>query len=178
MKENHIIIGLGGTGGNIIRSFRKRIFQDFSEEEIRNLPIGYVYIDSSMEMMDPNDPTWKVLGKNAQLGRDSQLFIRGASLRGQLDSVDNYPGIKKWIGDRRIWDNIVGAVADDGAAAQRRRLGRFLFSCKAGDFLTILQNQVVSVRGKTNQVDVTFHVFYRLGGWNRKWQYYRYYCTN
>lgn len=164
MENNHIIIGLGGSGGNIIRSFRKRIFQDFSEEEIRNLPIGYVFIDSSIEMMDPNDPSWKLLGKNTQLGRDSQLFIRGANLKDQLDNVENYPGVKNWIGDRRIWDNIVGAVADDGAAAQRRRLGRFLFSCKSGEYLTILQNQVVAVRAKTNQVDVTFHVFAGLAG--------------
>lgn len=164
LKENHIVIGLGGTGGTILRSFRKRIYQDFSDEEIRNMPMGYVYVDSSMEMMDPNDPTWKVLGKNAQLGKDSQLFIRGASLKDQLDNVDNYPGIKNWIGDRRIWDNIVGSVADDGAAAQRRRLGRFLFSCKTFDFLTILQNQVISVREKTNENDITFHVFAGLAG--------------
>ena len=78
-NENHIIIGLGGTGGSILRSFRRRIFQTYNDEDTMRLPLGFVYVDSSLEMMDPNDPTWKVLGENAQLGKDSQLFIRGAS---------------------------------------------------------------------------------------------------
>lgn len=162
--ENHIIIGLGGTGGSILRAFRKRLFVEFKKDERRSLPLGYVYVDSSAEMMDPNDPSWKILGENAQIGKDSQLFIRGASLKDQLDNVDSYPGIKNWIGNRRIWDNIVGNVADDGAAAQRRRLGRFLFSCKAAEFLAILQNQVDGVRKKTGQNDVTFHIFAGLAG--------------
>ncbi|MCO5247710.1 MAG: tubulin-like doman-containing protein [Chitinophagales bacterium] len=164
IADNHVVIGLGGTGGAILKSFRKKIFAEYNQEERRKLPLGYLYVDSSQEMMDPNDPSWKVLGENAQLGKDSQLFIRGASLKAQLDNVDNYPGIKHWIGNRKIWDNIVGNVADDGAAAQRRRLGRFLFSCKIPEFLSILQNQVEAVRKKTGQNDVSFHIFTGLAG--------------
>lgn len=32
MSANHLIIGLGGTGAKIIRSFRKTIFQEFRKE--------------------------------------------------------------------------------------------------------------------------------------------------
>jgi hypothetical protein len=164
ITDNHIIIGLGGTGGSILRSFRKRIFQAYNDEETLKMPLGFIYVDSSLEMMDPNDPTWKVLGENAQLGKDSQLFIRGASLKSQLDNVDNYPGIKNWIGNKNIWENIVGNIADDGAAAQRRRLGRFLFSCKSPDFLAILQNQVQYVRQKNNDAEISFHIIAGLAG--------------
>lgn len=55
LKNNHIIIGLGGTGGKIIKAFRKRLYQDYSPEEREKLPIGFVYVDSSMEMMNPQD---------------------------------------------------------------------------------------------------------------------------
>ena len=164
LNESHIIIGIGGTGGNILKSMRKRLFQETSADERRNLPLGFIYVDSSMENMKPNDPTWKVLGENSQLGKDSFLFIRGASLGSQLENVDNFPGIRGWIGNRKIWDNLVGSVGDDGAAAQRRRLGRFLFSCAINEYESILKNQVKEVRGKSGKTDVTFHIITGLAG--------------
>jgi len=164
LSKSHIVIGIGGTGGNIIKSMRKRLFQETTADERRNLPLGFVYIDSSLENMKPNDPTWKVLGENSQLGKDSFLFVRGASLGSLLENVDNYPGINKWIGNRKIWDGLVGSVGDDGAAAQRRRLGRFLFSCAVSEYESILKNQVKAVRSKSGKTDVTFHIIAGLAG--------------
>ena len=34
--ENHLIIGLGGTGGNIIKAFRKRVYEEFGTNKIPN----------------------------------------------------------------------------------------------------------------------------------------------
>jgi hypothetical protein len=43
MSSNHLIVGLGGTGGKIIPAFRKTIFQEFRMEESgcrqRRLPL-------------------------------------------------------------------------------------------------------------------------------------------
>ncbi|MDR1130288.1 MAG: tubulin-like doman-containing protein [Prevotellaceae bacterium] len=165
INENHVIIGIGGTGGNILKAIRKRFFLEVSSaEDRRTMPLGFVYVDSSKENMKPNDPTWKILGENAQLGRDNFLFIRGASLGSQLENVDNYPGIKSWIGDRKIWDNLVGSIGDDGAAAQRRRLGRFLFSCAVNEYESVLKNQVKEVKNKSGKTDVTFHIIAGLAG--------------
>lgn len=164
IQENHIVVGLGGTGGRVIRAFRKRIFNEFNKDERDRLPIGYIYVDASDEMMGVSDPKWKVFGENTQIGKNSQLFLRGASLRAQLDNVESYPNIRNWIGNRNVWDNIVENIADDGAAGQRRRLGRFLFACKAQDFSTVLQNQVQNVRSKYNYSEVTFHVLAGLAG--------------
>ena len=165
LQENHIIIGVGGTGGNIIKAIRKRLFTEVpSADDRRNLNLGFVYVDSSQENMKPNDPTWKVLGENSQLGKDSFLFIRGASLKSQLENVDNFPGIKNWMGNRKIWDNEVGSFGDDSAAEQRRRLGRFLFSCAVSDYEAVLKNQVKSVKDKSGKTDVTFHIIAGLAG--------------
>ena len=165
LQENHIIVGIGGTGGNILKAIRKRLFTEVpSADDRRNLNLGFVYVDSSQENMKPNDPTWKVLGENSQLGKDSFLFIRGASLGSQLENVENFPGIRSWIGNRKIWDNLVGSVGDDGAAAQRRRLGRFLFSCAVSDYESVLKNQVAEVRKKSGKTDVTFHIIAGLAG--------------
>jgi hypothetical protein len=164
LKENHIIIGLGGTGGNIIKAFRKRIFSEFSFEERRKLPIGFVYMDSSDSMMKPDDQTWKILGENAQLGKNSQVFIGDANLKDQLNNIDRHPGIKGWIGNKKLWDNIASNIVKGAAAAQRRRVGRFLFSSMASKFLSTIQNQVEEVQKKTGLVEVTFHIFTGLAG--------------
>ncbi|MDR0864616.1 MAG: tubulin-like doman-containing protein, partial [Candidatus Symbiothrix sp.] len=165
LNGNHIIIGVGGTGGNVLKAIRKRYFQEISSADARRTtPLGFIYVDSSEENMKPNDPTWKVLGENSQLGKDSFLYIRGASLGSQLENVDSYPGIKSWIGDRTIWDNLVGSVGNDGAAAQRRRLGRFLFSCAVNEYESILKNQVKEVKSKSGRTDVTFHIIAGLAG--------------
>ena len=43
-NENHILVGLGGTGGKVLKAFRKRLFQEYSSEERAKLSIGYVYV--------------------------------------------------------------------------------------------------------------------------------------
>jgi Tubulin like len=48
-NANHLMIGLGGTGGKIIRSFRKTVFQHFRAEQAKGANLRYLYIDSSDE---------------------------------------------------------------------------------------------------------------------------------
>ena len=36
MKENHILIGLGGTGGKVLKAFRKRLYQEYNDDERLN----------------------------------------------------------------------------------------------------------------------------------------------
>jgi hypothetical protein len=50
-NANHLLIGLGGTGGKIIRSLRKAVFPHFRGEQPKGANLRYLYIDSSDEMM-------------------------------------------------------------------------------------------------------------------------------
>ena len=131
MVANHLIIGLGGTGGKIIRSFRKAVFQAFRKEDADGVNLGYLYVDSSAEMMAIDDPSWKILGTSVQLNKRSQLLIQEANLASRLDNIDNYPGIKPWIGDPAQWKDVLGSIIGVTLGGQKRRLGRFLFACKA-----------------------------------------------
>lgn len=84
---NHLVIGLGGTGGKSIRALRKLIF---SEQKLTAKPaqnVDFLYIDSSREMMSQTDPTWKVLDKSVQLPAASQLQITGEDLSSLLDNI-------------------------------------------------------------------------------------------
>ena len=89
---NHLIIGLGGTGGKIIREFRKRIYEEFrniapvKQGENQKVFIDYVYVDSSTE--DLNDrKDWKVMGKSVHLGEAQKVNINGINTA-MLDNIN------------------------------------------------------------------------------------------
>ncbi|TCO83492.1 tubulin-like protein [Plasticicumulans lactativorans] len=160
---NHIVIGLGGTGGKIIRAFRKLIYQEFRREKPDGVEIGYLYVDSSSEMMAVDDPSWKILGVSTQLPPACQLLITDADLGARLDNLDNYPGIRPWIGDREQWRDILNSIVGVTLGGQKRRLGRFLFACKADRFREQVQTQVRQVQA-SGITEVTFHVLCGLAG--------------
>ena len=163
MSKNHLIIGLGGTGGKIIRALRKTIFQEYRAIDPEGVNLEYLYVDSSDEMMNPDDPTWRVLGKSVQLGNSSQLLITDANLRSRLENINNYPGIKDWIGSPEEWGNILRSIVGVTLGGQKRRLGRFLFACKADQFRQQLQNQVRQLQNQ-GEIAVTFHICAGLAG--------------
>ncbi|MFP5213543.1 MAG: tubulin-like doman-containing protein, partial [Acidobacteriota bacterium] len=163
MNENHLIVGLGGTGGKIIRAFKKTVFQEFRSEKPKNVNVEYLYVDSSSEMMAADDPTWKILGKSVQLGRHQQLLIQGANLSAQLESINNYPGIKNWIGSKEQWRDILNSIVGEVLGGQKRRLGRFLFACKVKEFRDQLQTLVRDLQ-TGGSTPVTFHVCCGLAG--------------
>ena len=146
MRSNHFIIGLGGTGGKIIRAFQKAIYQEFREQNPDDVNLGYLYVDSSSEMMGIDDPSWKMLGSSVQLDKRSQLLIQEANLSARLDNIDNYPGIKPWIGDPEQWRDVLGSIIGVTLGGQKRRLGRFLFACKADKYKQQVQSLVRTCR--------------------------------
>ena len=59
---NHLIIGLGGTGGQILCALRKRIYAELGTKDVTGRAnIDYLYVDSSED--DLNDRTnWTYMG--------------------------------------------------------------------------------------------------------------------
>lgn len=161
---NHLIIGLGGTGGKILREMRKRIYEEFrSNEPGGNLFVDYLYIDSSPADLD-NKSDWRVLGQNVHLLPAQKVSIHGAG-SGILNELHLYPNIKAFISDDELslFDNIRGLVGD-GIGGQRRRLGRFLFANNIREFNKALNQRVLDLQGKSTEADVTFHICAGLAG--------------
>ena len=74
--SNHILVGLGGTGGKILRAFKMRLFEEFpTEEDRRKLPVALLYVDSTEEMM-PQDgkarADFRVMGQDASFTRNAE----------------------------------------------------------------------------------------------------------
>ena len=160
---NHLVIGLGGTGGKIIRALRKTLYQELHGKAPSGVGMGYLYVDSSSEMMALDDPSWKILGTSVQLPKASQLLITDANLASRLDNLDNYPGLKDWLGSTKDWRDILNSIVGATLGGQKRRLGRFLFACKADKYREQVQAQVKLLQ-QSGVTEVTFHVVTGLAG--------------
>ena len=95
---NHILVGLGGTGGKILRAFKMRMFEEFpTAEERSKLPVALLYVDSTDEMM-PKDgrprPDFRVMGQDASFTNNEFLNIKAVDVEHLLNHIDNYPSVK------------------------------------------------------------------------------------
>ena len=160
--ENHILIGLGGTGGKVLKEFRKRLIVEYNETERNRLPIGFVYVDSTSEMMQPNDITFRVQGQDASFNVSEFVNIKGIDLDAVFRNPNGYPGLKGFIGDPEVMQKTIGTLG--AAAGQKRRAGRILFGASVQTFLNALDNQYNKVKENSGRATVTIHIFSGLAG--------------
>lgn len=161
-QENHILVGLGGTGGKVLKAFRKRLFQEYSSEERSKLSIGYVYVDSTREMMQPNDVTFRVLGQDASFGESEFVYVRGVELSSVFANPSGFPGLKGFIGDPEVMQKTIGSV--ETAAGQKRRAGRILFGSSIQNYLSTLRAQYRKAQSISGKVPLNVHIFAGLAG--------------
>lgn len=161
-KENHILIGIGGTGGKILKAFRKRLYQEYDAEQRAQLPIGFLYVDSSIEMMKADDKTWQVLGENAQFDESEFVNVKGIDLNAVLAAPKSYPGLKGIIGDAEVMKKTLGEVG--AAAAQKRRAGRILFGSNIDKYKQGLMKQFNRVNSISKAARTNIYIFTGLAG--------------
>lgn len=160
--ENHIIIGLGGTGGKVLKAFRKRLWSEFGEDERTKLPIGFVYVDSTTEMMNPDDVTWRVQGENAVFTNREFVNIKGVELSTILKNPNGFPGVKGFLGDPEVMGKTIGDIKE--AAGQKRRAGRILFGGSVSSYLSTLGAQYSKVKEISGNTALNVHIITGLAG--------------
>jgi hypothetical protein len=163
MPGNHLIVGLGGTGGRIIREIRKTL-ASVPEERLNGTHFEFLYVDSDGAMMKPDDPSWRVLGKNVQLERRQTLKIGGMTTKPILENVDSYPNLKSWLGDMAQMSRFLDDNVNPQAAAQRRRFGRLLFANSAAEFVRSAQQLKRALATASNKEQITVHVCCGVAG--------------
>lgn len=167
---NHLLIGLGGTGGKVLRELRKRIYEEFRSNDPKGVFLDYLYVDSSTA--DLNDRTgWKVMGKSVHLGDAQKVNINGISTT-TLGNLSTSPGLRCFINekDKQLIDQHMGPLITAGIGGQRRRLGRMLMANNLADinntenFVKKLQAAVIRLQRASEDNNVTFHICAGLAG--------------
>lgn len=183
--SNHLIIGLGGTGGKVIRNIRKAIYRDWrpstmsdrsqgsshsidkvSQATPPGLKIDYLYVDSSKEHMGHEDKEWKVLGENLQLDPSGQCHLEGGNLKTRLEDIHGYPALAPWIGNEQSWRSVLnlGTGGTEVLGGQKRRLGRFLFASNASTFIAKVNQKTAALKEGARSGEIQFHIVCGLAG--------------
>ena len=166
-NTNHILIGLGGTGGKILREFKMRMFEEFPDSKVREKQsVQLLYVDSTKEMM-PKDgkgrADFRVMGQDASFTNDEFLFIKGNDVSYILDHIDSFPSVKGIVKNAQAVKSAIGNLGE--AAGQMRRAGRLLFASNAVAFVNAVQNafaRCAQISG--NESDLFIHIFAGLAG--------------
>lgn len=164
---NHILVGLGGTGGKILRAFKMRMFEEFpTSEERRKQPVSLLYVDSTDEMM-PKDgrarADFRVMGQDASFTNNEFLNIKAVDVEHILDHIGNYPSVKGIVDNVGAVKSAIGSLGQ--AAGQKRRAGRLLFAANAVGYVNSLKDayyRAQEVSGTSN--NTTIYLFAGLSG--------------
>lgn len=162
VNSNYILVGLGGTGGKVLKAFKKRMFQEFEPDERAKVPVGFVYVDTTDEMMRPGDKTWYVLGEDAQFNTNEFVFIKGVDLDQIFANPDGFPGLKGVIGDPEVMQKTIGNLG--AAAGQKRRAGRILFGANVAKYRQAVNAQFEKCKKISGNDKTTILIFSGLAG--------------
>jgi hypothetical protein len=143
---NHFIIGIGGTGGRVVREFRKKmVTRRGNLNPPDGIKLAYLNVDSNVADLREMDKDWRVMNKSVALDPSEQFLISEVDVEKILADISGRPGIRPWLGDEGTVKNIVGHVKAGSGAQQIRRLGRLLFAANAGRFRNIIQERTRSL---------------------------------
>ena len=162
-NENQILIGLGGTGGQILKQFRKRLYTEYPKEEIEKMPLGFIYMDSDESALLQED--WNDIGVDYRIPPKGRVSTRSASFADIARNISNFKGISPWFGDPKDWNSL--NLSGDKGAAQRRRIGRVYFAnhlSNNNNFLKTLDNVRLECSAKQHSAKKTFHIFSGIAG--------------
>ena len=158
-----ILIGLGGTGGKVLKAFRQRLWTEYAESERKKLPIGFIYVDTDRAMLDPSDISYETIHGNCCFHNADFVDIKTHS---NLDAIFGNPGaysrlqgILGNVGETQTSVCPVGAAAD-----QKRRAGRILFAANIDAYLSKLNTTVEFVKTKEVEGKLNIYIFTGLAG--------------
>ncbi len=163
LKTNHILVGLGGTGGKILRAFKMRMFEEFpNQEEREKQPVALLYVDSTREMMGIGRADMDVMGQDASFGENEFLYIKGCDVPDLLDNIDKHPELRGIVNNVSAVRTAIGNLGE--AAGQKRRAGRLLFAVNARKYVDALKNCFAKCNERSHKNSKQIHIFAGLCG--------------
>lgn len=160
---SHILIGIGGTGGKILKAFRQRLWTEYDEAKRNKLPIGFIYVDTDSAMINPTDISYQTIHGNCCFTPSEFVDIKTNS---NIDAIFSNPkGFTRLMGVLGNVSETQTATCPVGAAAdQKRRAGRLLFGANIDAYLHKLGSEVASMQKKEVGGTINIHLFCGLAG--------------
>lgn len=157
----NILIGLGGTGGKILKAFRQRLWTEYAPEKHEQLGIGFIYVDSSKDMLDPTNMAYETIHGNCCFEENDFVDIkRNCDVDVIFASPSAYPRIAGVLGNVAETQTAVSPVG--AAADQKRRAGRILFAANIDAYLNKLASTIGRVHRGNERLDI--YIFAGLAG--------------
>ena len=157
INPNTLFIGLGGTGGRVLKELRLRLF-----DELEEIPSGvaFMYIDSTDELMHFDDPSWMTPeGRYAQFLQREFLNLSPSLLDHSAALPPHFPNLKGIIENCES----LKCYRPGTGAMQDRRLGRVFIGGNGTMFSNMLHQHVVALQNETGYADVNFNPNRSLG---------------
>ena len=158
-----ILIGLGGTGGKILKAFRQRLWTEFDSKQREGLAIEFIYVDTDNNMINPTDISYQTIHGNCCFEPTEFVDIKTSC---NIDNVFANPqGYKRVLGILGNVNETQAAVCPVGAAAdQKRRAGRILFAANIDAYIAKLNDSVQKVKKTEIKGTINVHIFAGLAG--------------
>lgn len=140
---NHLIIGLGGTGGKIIHELRQHIFETFGGNTPDNeIHVKYLYVDCSTDDLNQAEK-WCVGQKSIGLFEAEKVDLHDIP-SDLLQEYNKYPFLQAVINEDELetlgqW---IQPFIASGLSGQCRRMGRILLGNNLCRFEQRLRNAV------------------------------------
>ena len=125
---NNLIIGLGGTGGRVLRELRKRMFDENINEA---KGIAFLYIDSSRELVDAKDSSF-------YLSEFVDLCLKRKTAYDIADQIDQFPHLANIDNGAELLRN----YKEGFGAQQNRQLGRILLLAHSSYYSSAIHNAI------------------------------------
>lgn len=162
--KKHLVIGLGGTGGSIIRELRKAIASDRTPNQ--DVQFEFLFVDSDPGAMSPDAKGWRIAGKSVHLDDSQKMLIEGSQMGSRLNNLDSFPNIEPWIKPRNVFETLARDNVDAAQGGQRRKFGRFLLACNGKQLMAKIADRisVLQKSGSSNDARIVFHICCGLAG--------------
>lgn len=158
MAGQHLIIGLGGTGGSALAALRRTIQQKHGAVASAPLAIEFLYIDiSATDTEEANSATpaqlenqkWRTGGTSVQLNPSQIMHLKAPRLDAILNDPGSYPGISSWLGPVDSWKRIIARFPGGMVAGQQlRRYGRYFFASNASKIEQAIAQSLETLKGR------------------------------
>lgn len=146
--DKSIVIGVGGTGLEAIRSLRRRVVEE--RGGLDAIPqLGFLYIDTDpaeVQMTEEKLRDWQVLGTSIAMSEEETCILQAPSIGPIVKNISSYPHIEEWLPVDQL-SSIDQAAKDTPGASQIRPLGRLVFTLKTQQ----IQNKFLNTLNRLKQ---------------------------